>query len=173
MGLPLLHVALELEREGSKLYTGLSEEARGVGGRRTFLFLARQELEHIARIEKEIEKRTAKREQPPPDTLARAAEFRARLMTALQDVKQRTRAAVTEHTDQMRSLEISAIMEEFLCGFYRQAASETESQHSKVFFQEMLHMERAHLDLLHGYMAHLEEMGHLPTDETWRRFIAP
>lgn len=173
MSLPLLHVALELEREGCKLYTGLSEEARGVGGRRAFLFLARQEQEHIARIEGEIEKSTAKREPFPPDTPARAAQFRAKLMTALQEVTQRTRAAVAEHTDQMRSLELSAKMEDFLCQFYREANSETESQPLKEFFLKLLQMERAHLDLLHGYMAHLEETGYLPTDKTWKMLIAP
>jgi rubrerythrin len=173
MSLPLLKVALELEREGIKLYTDLSQEARGVGGRRTFLFLVRQEMDHLARIEKEIDKPTATGVKPLPDAPDLSAQYRARLMAALQEVKQRTRAAVTENTDQMRSLEIAAMMEEFLCGFYREAASETDSQRSKEFFLGMLRMERAHLDLLHGHMAHLEETGQLPTDKTWQTYIAP
>lgn len=127
----------------------------------------------ISHGSREIEKSTAKREPLPADTPARAAQFRAKLMTALQEVTQRTRAAVAEHTDQIRSLELSAKMEDFLCQFYREASSETESQPLKEFFLKLLQMERAHPDLLHGYMAHLEETGYLPTDKTWKMLIAP
>jgi rubrerythrin len=173
MDLSFLRVALELEREACNLYTGLSGEARGAGGRRAFLLLAQQEREHIARVETEIEKRKPQSDTLPSDTTARVAEFRAKLMAASQEITQRTRAAVTEHTNDMRSLEIGAKMEDFLCCFYREAISGTESRQSKEFFQKMLQMERAHLDLLHGYMAHLEESGHLPADKVWRRTTAP
>lgn len=164
MDSPLFQVALKLEREACNLYTGLSGEARGVGGRRAFLLLARQEREHIARVEREIERRSVKREQLPAETGALATQYQAKLMAALQEVMQRTRAAVTEHTDQMRSLEMAAKLEDFLCCFYREAVSEAESELSKEFFQKILQMERAHLDLLNGYIAHLEETGNLPTD---------
>jgi rubrerythrin len=173
MDLSFLHVALELEREACNLYTGLSGEARGAGGRRAFLFLARQEREHIARVETEIEKRKVHSETLPSDTATRVAQFRTKLMAASQEISKRTRSAVTEHTNEMRSLEIAAMMEDFLCCFYREAISGTESRHSKEFFQKMLQMERAHLDILHGCMAHLEETGHLPADKVWRTTIAP
>jgi rubrerythrin len=174
MDSPLFQVALKLEQEACNLYTGLSGEARGAGGRRAFLFLARQEREHIARVETEIERRYVKREQLPAETGALATQYHAKLMAALQEVMQRTRAAVTEHTDQMRSLEIAAKLEDFLCCFYREAVSGAEGQHSKEFFQKMLQMERAHLDLLNGFIAHVEETGNLPTVDKLRQSnIAP
>lgn len=171
--MPFFHVALELERDGCNLYAELSGEARGVGGRRAFLFLARQEREHIARIEKEIEKRKTRSETLPADTAALVAQHRAKLKAASQEVSERTRAAVTEQTDEMRSLEIAAKLEDFLCCFYREAIAGSENPLSKEFFRQMLQMERGHLDLLNGYMAHLEQMGHFPTDRTWRFTIAP
>lgn len=84
MGLPLFYVALDLEREGFKLFTELSKQTREESGRR---------------------------------------------------------------------------MEDFLCDFYADAISQTESQQSKEFFLEMLEMERGHRELLEGSIASLEESG--------------
>lgn len=164
MSLPLYHVALELEREGSKLFTALSQQTQDEGGRLTFLSLAKDEEEHITVLEKEIAKRQATREQLPPDMSARAADFRAKLLAALDTVKQRSRAAVTEDTSRIRALEVAAAMEDFICAFYRDAISQTESQHAKEFFLEMLQLERGHLELLEDSIAHLEEPDDSPIE---------
>lgn len=157
MGLPLFYVALDLEREGFKLFNELSKETWEETGRKTFLSLAQQEREHIAIIEKEIEKRKARGEHLPADTPARAAEFRGKLLGALEEVKRHSRAAVSRATDQVRALEVAAKMEDFLCGFYADAISQTESQQAKEFFLQMLEMERGHRELLESSITYLED----------------
>jgi hypothetical protein len=79
------------------------------------------------------------------------------LFTELSKVKKQSRAAVGRDTDQIRALEVAAKMEDFLCGFYADAISQTESQHSKEFFLRMLEMEREHCDLLEDSIANLEK----------------
>ncbi len=159
MGLPLFHVALDLEREGFKLFTELSKQTREESGRKMFLSLAKQERDHIAILEREIERRRTRGEQLPMDAPARAAGFRDRLLRAMKAVKKETRAAVGMDTDQVQALEVAAKMEDFLCDFYADAISQTESQQSKEFFLEMLEMERGHRELLEGSIASLEESG--------------
>ncbi len=159
MGLPLFYVALDLEREGLKLFDELAKETHEEGGRRMFLLLAHQERDHIAFIEKEIERRRARGERLPLDTPARSAGFRDRLLQAMQAVKKESRVAVGKGTDRVQALEVAAKMEEFLCGFYADAISQTESQQSKEFFLQMLEMERGHRDVLEGSLASLEEAG--------------
>jgi rubrerythrin len=156
MGLPLFLAALNLEREGFNLFTELSKETQDESGRKMFLSLAQQERDHIALIEQEIEKRRARDERLPPDTTARAEEFRSRLLGAMEEVKKQSRAAVGKDTDQIRALEVAAKMEDFLCGFYADAISQTESQYSKEFFLHMLEMEREHCGLLEDSLARLE-----------------
>jgi rubrerythrin len=157
MDIPLFHVALELEREGFKLFNELSHQTKEETGWKMFLTLAHQERDHIAALEREIERRTSRGERVPPDVQAQAAEYRSKLLAALEEVKRQSRAAVGPHTGEIQALEVAAKMEEFICAFYAEAISRTESQPSKEFFLQMLEMERGHRDLLEGSIAYLED----------------
>jgi rubrerythrin len=88
---------------------------------------------------------------------SQAAEYRNKLLGALEEVKRESRAAVGPHTGEIQALEVAAKMEDFLCSFYGEAISRTESQPSKEFFLQMLEMERGHRDLLEGSIAYLED----------------
>jgi rubrerythrin len=157
MELPLLYVALELEREGFKLFTDLSGQTREETGWRMFLALGHQERDHIAILEREIDRHKARGEKLPEDTPAEVAEYRGRLLRAIEEVKRQSRAAVGKHTDQVQALEVAAKMEDFICNFYADAISRTESQQAKEFFLQMLEMERGHRDLLQSSIAYLED----------------
>jgi rubrerythrin len=166
MSISLFHVALELEREGFKLFNELAHQTKEESGWKMFLALAHQERDHIAALEKEIERRKGRGGEPPPDIQSQVAEYRGRLLAVLEEVKRKSRAAVVSHTDQVRALEVAERMEEFICSFYAEAISRTESQQSKEFFLQMLEMERGHRDLLEGSIAYLEEPERVQADRS-------
>lgn len=157
MDIPLFYVALELEREGFKLFSELSHQTKEESGWKMFLALAHQERDHIAAIEREIERRKARGEQARQDVQNRVAQYHSSLLAAMDEVKRQSRAAVGPHTDQIQALEVAAKMEDFICRFYADAISRTESQQSKEFFLQMLEMEQGHRELLEGSIAYLED----------------
>ncbi len=157
MGIPLFHVALELEREGFKLFNELAHQTKEESGWKMFLALAHQERDHIAALEKEIDRRKGRGGELPQDVQNQVAEYRSKLLGALEEVKRKSRAAVGPHTGQIQALEVAEKMEEFICNFYSDAISRTESQQSKEFFLQMLEMEQGHRELLEGSIAYLED----------------
>ena len=157
MDIPLFHVALELEREGFKLFNELSQQTKEESGWKMFLALAHQERDHIAALEREIERRKARGDRAGLEVQDQATQYRGQLLRVLEAVKRQSRAAVGPHTDQIQALEVAAKMEDFICNFYAEAISRTESQQSKEFFLQMLEMERGHRELLEGSIAYLED----------------
>ena len=87
MEFALFSVARELEREGFKLLSELSTQTREESGWKMFLALAHQERDHMATIEREIEHRQARGEGMPEDVQQEAAEFRRRLLGAMEGAK--------------------------------------------------------------------------------------
>jgi rubrerythrin len=157
MDIPLFHVALELEREGFKLFSDLSHQTKEESGWKMFLALAHQERDHIAALEREIERRKARGERMPEDVQDQVAQYRGQLLGVLEEVKRQSQAAVGPHTDQIQAMEVAAKMEDFICRFYAEAISRTESQQSKEFFLQMLEMEQGHRELLKGSIDYLED----------------
>jgi len=167
MDIPLFYVALELEREGFKLFNELSHETKDESGWKMFLALAHQERDHIAALEREIERRKSRGERERQDVQDQVTQYRGQLLGVLEEVKRQSQAAVGPHTDQIQALEVAAKMEDFICRFYAEAISRTESQQSKEFFLQMLEMEQGHRELLEGSIAYLEDPERVHA-ERWR-----
>src|SRR5574341_579182 len=148
MDIPLFHVALELEREGFKLFNELSHQTKEESGWRMFLTLAHQERDHIAVLEREIERRKSRGERVPPDVQAQAAEYRNKLLGSLEVVKRQSRAAVGPRTDQMQALEVAAKLEGGSSAYEAEAISQTKSHAAKEFLLQILEMERGHRNWL-------------------------
>lgn len=154
---PLFCIALDLEREGFRLFTELSQMTWDPTGRSMFLSLAQEERKHIQAIERELSAWTARGAAGPPAITAEARAYRAQLDEIVAGIKGGARGQVTRETDQVAALRVAARMEDFLCGFYARAIDACGSQRAKEFFLHMLEMERGHRETLEGSISYLED----------------
>lgn len=135
-----LKTALEFERKGQNIYDEASKKSENLIAKKTFEYLAKQELNHIREIEAFIKKDSPdiKLEGDTPE------ETEKFFKTTVKEFKDKT---FMSHDDKM-IYHTAMDLEESAFEFYEEQMKKAKDQKTKRFFEFLLAQENAHFAFL-------------------------
>lgn len=135
--------AIELEKESLKSYLDLAKRTHDVTGKNMFIWLAREEYEHMRILESIRDK--VLQDQP----IGKVEIEEDELQKLLPDIKklEKKKSSVAE-THQIHALQAALEHEAQSRDFYKEQAEKTEDPELKQLFTRLAEMEQAHYDLI-------------------------
>jgi len=131
-----LRTALEMEKKGREIYMQVANTTKNPHVKKTFSYLASEEVNHIVEIEDFIENQTDEIEMlgdTPEDTL----NF---LKEALGDLEEGAEIAAED----IKAYELALALEQKGYTFYKDQADKTEDEKTREFFTFLMEQENAH-----------------------------
>lgn len=133
-----MDIALNFERKGKDIYSGVAAKTANPFVRKTFEYLAEQEDKHIEEIENYFKNQKL---TPGGDDAKHVKRF---FTTTTDEFKEKLELS----EDDMQAHEKGLELENKSYEFYKKGAEEAEKPEVKAFFEFLMQQEMAHYDLI-------------------------
>ena len=150
--------ALEMERKGKQIYEATAAKTTNPIVKRTFTYLAQQEVNHIEEIAEYL---SSKGIQLKGDTVNKTAEF---FTMTISKFKEKTELS----KDDIKAHETSMELEQSAFNFYKQQHDKTDNPEIKKFFKWLMQQENAHYELVRRSYEYIQDpQGFFAAEEDW------
>jgi rubrerythrin len=150
--LEVLQTAMQIERDGYAFYAAAARETKDSNAVKMFLSLARDEMEHLGRLETAYCALTKGRQWP------RAQQSAGRVHGVFPAPEQAA-SAVTPGTREVAALKQGIQAEADSIAFYRQAAGDAKDPEAQAMYEYLIREEERHLSILQAEHDYLTETG--------------
>ena len=133
-----LQTALDFEQKGHDIYKGTAEKTQNPIVKKTFQYLADQELHHIWEIKKYLEVQEI---ELKGDKFEQTKKF---FSTTVKEFKEKTQLS----SDDEESYKTALVLEKNAYDFYQEQYNQTTDPKLKQFFKFLMHQENAHFQLI-------------------------
>jgi rubrerythrin len=162
--------ALEFERQGSEFYIKLGIETRQVLAKRLFYDLAKQEIDHIVKIEEIFDavRRNVVWPEIPAMDLDAIEEGTKRVFERLDKL------AREEELDNLKGYRLAMEFEKKGYEMYRELSAQAEQEEEKKFFEALVGEEKKHLEALdnvHRFLTDTEDWLTLEEGKVWNWMV--
>jgi rubrerythrin len=144
-----LETALDMEKKGYEIYMGTAEKTQNPHVKKTFSYLAGEEINHIREIEEYIEK-----DKPGIELKGDTPEDVEKFFnTTIREFREKTELA----EDDVKAYETALELEEKGYNFYKEQFEEAEDEQAKNFFRFLMEQENAHYELFQKDLEYLKD----------------
>lgn len=153
-----LHAALDFEKKGEAVYSSAARKTKNPIVKRTFSYLAEQELNHINEIREYIKRSSITLKGDKPKDTKRFFDME------IQTFREKTQLS----DDDIKAHETALGLEQSSYAFYKEQHGKTTDKELKRFFMFLMEQENAHYALIqnaYGYIRDPE--GFYTTEEKW------
>ena len=151
----ILEYAITFEKDGYDFYRSASEKVSNPVGKKMLEWLAREETEHIKKLERAYE--SVKAAEGWGDAKLHTGEYdQFRFKTLFSQAKEKVKGIVEADTDDLRALELAMEMENKGYTFYTKALKEIEDPHGKALLESLARDESDHYDALQNTHTYLK-----------------
>lgn len=151
----ILTQAMQLEREGHAFYLAAAEQTQAEAGRRMFLSLARDEMQHLQLLDGVYRSWLAKGAWPSSAELALAPRQALPVFPPVGLVA----ASVPPRTGELEALRQGIAAEESSIALYRQGLETAALPQAQEFYEYLVQQEEGHRTILQGEYDHLTHTG--------------
>lgn len=152
-----LRTALEMEKKGREIYMQVANTTKNPHVKKTFSYLASEEVNHIVEIEEFIEDHEAEvelRGDKPEETL----KF---FQDALGDLEEGTALA----DEDVKAYQVALDLEKKGYNFYKEQAEKAQDDKTEEFFSFLMDQENAHFELFQKDLEYLKNPKEFFADE--------
>ncbi len=153
-----LQTALDFEKKGEQIYEQTAAKTQNPIVKRTFSYLAEQELNHIKEIKEYIEKEKI---ELKGDKLEETKKF---FSVTVAEFKEKTELSDSD----LKAHEAALELEQSSYDFYKEQSDETDGKELKKFFQFLMEQENAHYILVQKAYEYIKDPADFyAEDEQW------
>ena len=155
-----LQTALEFEKKGHDIYEETARKTSNPMVRKTFIYLAEQEIHHIEEIQEYIgqEHPDVEKIELKGDNLEGAKKF---FKITVKEFKEKTELS----EDDIKAHETALELEQSAYNFYKEQSDGTADEHSKKFFKFLMKQENAHYELIQKALAFIKDPANFYAEE--------
>ena len=162
--------ALEVERKGSEFYIKLGIETKQVLAKRLFYDLAKQEIDHIVKIEEIFDavRRNVAWPEIPTTDLDAIEEGTRRVFERLDEM------AREEELDNLKGYRLAMDFEKRGYEMYKELSAQAEHAEERKFFEALVGEEKTHLEALdnvHRFLTDTEDWLTLEEGRVWNWMV--
>ena len=142
-----LQIALDNEQKGHDIYKETSEKTQNPIVKKTFNYLAEQEVNHIDEIKKYMEQGAV---ELNGDKLADTKQF---FTSTVSEFKEKTELSDND----IKAHEVAMEMEQSAYNFYKEQSEKTDNEELKGFFIFLMEQENAHYELIQKALDYIKD----------------
>ena len=153
-----LQTALDFEQKGCDIYKETAEKTSNPIVKKTFSYLAEQEVNHIEEIKEYIEQNKI---ELKGDKLEDTKKF---FSMTMKDFKEKTELS----DDDLKAHETALELEQKSYDFYKEQHDKTKDEEAKKFFKFLMEQENAHYELIQKAYDYIKDpVGFYSEEEAW------
>lgn len=150
--LEVLRTAVQIEREGYTYYAAAAAQTKDPNAVKMFLSLARDEMEHLGRLETVFCTLTKERQWPAWNRNAGRGPI---IFPAPQEAV----PAATPEAHELEALQYGMQAERESIAFYQQALKDATAHEAQIMYEYLIAEEEGHLSILRAEYDHLTQTG--------------
>lgn len=149
----IVKIGIEIEKNGMKNYLDFAFRTKDQTGKNMFIRLSRDEFDHMAVLEKELESLSSQKswlKEEIPESIIE------KISPKLRDID---KIKSEEGVGELGALKTALELEKRSIEFYKSSGDKVKDKHAVAIFGRLVEMEESHYDLIQAEIDHIENTG--------------